>query len=95
MMMMKHLVMMIKEIFTAALLNITIVEVNISKRRGLHVVKVDPNGSVDWKGSIESSYYNCRSSSNYCNVLHSEFLFEDEFYVFASTYQHKKPTILW
>lgn len=58
-----------------------------TNQRGFHIVKVDPNGSVEWTKSIESSYYNCRYDSNYCNILSLRVLGEDEFYFIASTYQ--------
>ena len=61
-------------------------QIESQNERGFHVVKVDPNGSVDWIKSIESSYYNCRYDSNYCNVLSLKILGEDEFYLVASTY---------
>ena len=57
-----------------------------TSERGIHVVKVSENGSIEWIESIVSSYYNCRYDSVYCKVMSLEITGEDQFYLLASTY---------
>ena len=62
---------------------------NYINQRGFQIVKINPNGSLEWIKTVSSSYYNCRYDGNYCSILSLKVTGEDQFYFVASTYANQ------
>ena len=55
-----------------------------SNQRGIHVLKFDQNGSLEWGKVVASSSYCTTPTQSYCNVIAFHLVSEDEFYVLIS-----------
>ena len=55
-----------------------------SNQRGIHVLKFDQNGTLEWGKVVSSSNYCYSPSHYYCNVVAFHLVSEDEFYLLIS-----------
>ena len=69
---------------------VAVVEDNIvygeytSTQRGIHILKFDQNGSLEYGKTVSSNNYCTSTSNSYCNVLAFHLVSEDEFYLLIS-----------
>jgi hypothetical protein len=54
--------------------------------RGIHIVKVNQTGQIEWLKSVNSSSSYCSYDNQFCGVMALKIVDEDEFYIVLSTY---------